>query len=462
MKRLNYMGKSAALYSFLIGSIIIIGFLLVVFLVNPLQNFTVSLLSVAGLIILLAADIQVIFLFHKILQKPTEKEVPKNIPVSEIGEAPKEEKKEEVPFEQPISIIDKDKLRYAAILAYIGEGLVVIDKSGKIISFNKAAESLLGWTAQEAIGQNLTDIFTIDYQSSIEENKHAIGRKSTLFLVRKDKTKFPAAINTTSYGHGLKIFGTITLFRDVTAEQNNDKMKNDFISLASHQLRTPLAAIKWYANMLLSGDAGKLLPEQQEYADNIYVSTERMIELVTSLLNITRIESGRIIVEPKPTELEALIEDLVKEVKIRYVEKKQRFSVNVQGVITEINIDPRLIRQVFLNLLTNSAKYTPDNGEITVTISKTETDIITEVKDTGFGIPIKEQDKVFDKFYRGENMVSSGNEGTGLGLYMVKDIIDLSQGKIWFKSQEGHGTSFWVSLPIAGTQPKKGVIKLET
>jgi len=364
--------------------------------------------------------------------------------------------------EQPISEEKQEELKEATILANIGEGLVIINKFGKIITFNKAAQALLGWTEQEALGKNFADIVKIDFENNIEVKKQTLGHQSSLHFIRKDGTKFPAAITTSSYVQGDSILGTITLFRDITAERNNDKMKNEFISLASHQLRTPLAAIKWYSKMLLSGDAGKLLPEQTEYADNIYTSTERMIDLVNSLLNITRIESGRIIVEPKPTDLRKLVNEILEEVKIRYVEKKQKFSYKVNGDIPSINIDPRLIRQVFINLLTNAAKYTPENGQISVSISKNGTAIISEVKDNGFGIPENEQEKVFNKFYRGENMINGSNDGTGLGLYLVRAVVALSQGKIWFDSKAGKGTTFWLSLPLAGTPAKNGVLSLET
>jgi PAS domain S-box-containing protein len=366
------------------------------------------------------------------------------------------------PSVQPVSEERQEELKEETVLANIGEGLVIIDKFGKIITFNKAAQALLGWTEQEALGKNFADIVRIDFENNIDAKKQTLGHQSSLHFVRKDGTKFPAAITTSSYVQGDSILGTITLFRDETAERNNDKMKNEFISLASHQLRTPLAAIKWYSQMLIKGDVGKLLPDQMEYANSIYTSTERMIDLVNSLLNITRIESGRIMVEPKPTDLKKLVSEILDEVKIRYVEKKQKFSYNIHGDIPIINIDPRLIRQVYINLLTNAAKYTSENGQISVTISKNQTDIISEVKDNGFGIPKNEQEKVFNKFYRGENMVNGSNDGTGLGLYLVKAIIALSQGKIWFESEVGKGTTFWLSLPVAGTQAKKGVLSLET
>jgi len=364
-------------------------------------------------------------------------------------------------IDKDISPAQQDKIKYEAILAYIGEGLVVIDKAGRIITFNKAAESLLGWKEDEVLGRELTEVIRIDYETSINESKLTRSRQSSLYFIRKDNTKFPAAITTTSYGVGTDILGTATLFRDITMEQNIDKMKNEFISLASHQLRTPLAAIKWYTEMLLKGDAGKLLPEQTQYADTIYSSTQRMIDLVNLLLNISRIESGRINVEPLPTDLKKLVDEVVQEVKIRYADKKQTFTTKYHEPLPTIAVDPRLIRQVYINLLTNAAKYTPEKGQITINLSKNDTDIISEISDSGYGIPDADQDKLFGKFFRGLKTVTRENEGTGLGLYLVKDIVDISHGKIWFKSKEGKGTTFWFSLPLSGTPAKKGVLTIE-
>jgi len=417
---------------------------------------TILLVNSLFLLLLLILNGIVLFLFKNRGEKQEVKQEPAAAPAPSTPAPQPTTEMKEVTREQ------EEKLRDDAILANIGEGLVIIDKYGKIITFNKAAEGMLGWTAKEAIGRDLADVIQIDYQSSIKVSKEVVGNRSSLYFIRKDKTKFPADISTSSFVQDGNILGTITLFRDVTTERNIDIMKNEFISLASHQLRTPLAAIKWYSKILLEGDTGKLLPEQKEAAESIYTSTERMIDLVNSLLNITRIESGRIMVEPKPTDVKQMIEDIIKEIKIRYMDKKQSITVNVQNEIPVINIDPRLIRQVFVNLLTNAAKYTREKGSITVVMSKNDSDVITEVRDNGFGIPEKEQKKVFDKFYRGENMVNQETNGTGLGLYLVKDIVEISKGKIWFKSQEGQGTTFWVSLPLAGSPEQKGVLSLET
>ena len=359
-----------------------------------------------------------------------------------------------------------------AMISSVGDGLVATDRDGKILLMNSAAEKMLLQNAKAVIGKNYVEtVPAADKEGRIIPNDErpllavlkygkTFTNHSANYYVRKNGSKFPAAITTSPINYQNSIIGAIITFRDITHEKEVDRMKTEFISLASHQLRTPLSAISWLVELLQNGDAGQLNRQQLDLLGDIYQSNKRMIQLVNDLLNISRMETGRIIIDPKPTHLGQLLEEVLKDLKPKINSKRQKLALSYHPDLSEIKIDPNLIRAVYLNLLSNAIKFTPENGEISVIISRKGSDIISQITDSGWGIPKNEQGKIFQKFYRGSNVVQKVFEGTGLGLYLVKSIIEASRGKIWFKSEKNRGTTFWFSLPINGILPKKGDVSL--
>jgi PAS domain S-box-containing protein len=360
-----------------------------------------------------------------------------------------------------LEVLRESKAHDEALLTSIGEGVIAIDISGKISFTNNSALTLLGWDSHDLTNQNWTAYLASANYPISKTLSTGLKSQQTCYFTRKDGSVFPAAVNLSPILINNAITGCILVFRDITLEKEIDRMKTEFISLASHQLRTPLSAIRWFTELLLDGTTGNLTGDQKELANNINLSTLRMIELVNSLLNISRIESGRIIVDPKPTDLADLVKEILTELQEKIKDKEINLVVSMHEKLPTINIDPKLIRQVYMNLLTNAIKYTPKGGQIVIFISKKGEEIISQVSDNGYGIPKSEFGKVFNKFYRGENIIKVETDGNGLGLYLVKSIIDSSEGKIWFDSIEGKGTTFWFSLPISGMKAKKGEVTLD-
>ncbi len=244
--------------------------------------------------------------------------------------------------------------------------------------------------------------------------------------------------------------------RKLEEQKKIDKTKSELVSLASHQLRTPLTSVKWYSKMLLKGEAGKLTPKQKRYLGVVNQGNERMIDLVRNLLNVSRIEMGIFAINPKPTDIGKLLKEIIEEQSLIWQEKKQEVIVKIPEGLPKISTDPVLIRMVFQNLFGNAIEYTPARGKITSTMEKKDRKIIIRIKDTGIGIPEKQQNQVFQKLFRGDNVVREHSEGTGLELYITKAMVDALRGKIWFKSKEGEGTTFWVALPFHGPKTRPG------
>lgn len=228
-----------------------------------------------------------------------------------------------------------------------------------------------------------------------------------------------------------------------------DKAKSEFISMASHQLRTPLTILKGYVSMILEGDFGKISKKVKEKLFNIFQSNERLIRLVNELLNISRIELGKMELKEEVVQIENLIQSCCDEVKIQVEKKKLKLTwQKFKNPLPKIKVDPFKIRQVVLNLIDNALKYTK-SGEIKIKAEKINSFLQISIKDTGEGLAKEEQKNIFKGFVRGRAGVSCWTEGAGLGLYVAKKYLELYQGKIWAESEGiGKGSTFYIEIPI--------------
>lgn len=378
-------------------------------------------------------------------------------------------KQNEQRVKEQTDILAKEQARDAAILGDIGEGVIVTDKDRIVFYINPMAENLLGFKGQEILGKPFGDTVPLldakENLVAIEERPlmQALGSGKKVIssgdyiCVRKDKTKFPVFITASPLFLDGLLIGAVLTFRDITREKEIDKAKSEFVSLASHQLRTPLSAIKWYSKMLLDEDVGKITKKQREYLDEIHSGNDRMVSLVNALLNVSRIELGTFAVQPKKINIVTVCKEVIEEAKEDIAYKQLTLEEEFKKV-SDIEADPNYIRIIFQNLITNAIKYTPEKGSITITIGEKASDQLICVKDTGFGIPEKSKDKIFTKLYRADNVVTKDADGVGLGLYITKSIIEqAAKGKIWFESAENKGTTFFVSLPLTGMIKQEGV-----
>ncbi|MBI5421927.1 PAS domain S-box protein [Candidatus Peregrinibacteria bacterium] len=366
-----------------------------------------------------------------------------------------------------LSIFNALRQRQESLLESIGDGVVAIDRYFNIILWNKASQNISGYAPHEALGRPFREIMQLKRESDHTENivfleeTMLFGKTKTMenstLLIAKDGREIPVSDSAAPvFDPDGKVVGAIVVFRDVTKEREVETARQEFVSLASHQLRTPLTGIRWITQILMKEKAGPLTDKQRGYILDIDEANGRLLKLVNSLLNSSRVELGTFSVTPEPTDLEELTQITLKELESEISKKELRVHTDLPHDIPVIEADPKLIKMILQNLISNAVKYTPSKGQITISLSKEADTISLKVSDTGMGIPKAEQGKVFSKLWRGANAEKSVEEGTGLGLYIIKSILDKTGGKIGFKSVENKGTTFLVSLPVSGMQAKKG------
>ncbi len=351
--------------------------------------------------------------------------------------------------------------RIRAILEAVADGILVTDPRGRVTLVNPSAERLLGLAEEDLLGQPLErfrGLFGAQGQAWLEHIRHwsqnpdayTPGETAASQIELEDGRVL--AIHLAPVFMQRRFLGTVSVIRDITHHIEVDRMKSEFVATVSHELRTPLTAIKGYVDLLTKPHVmGELNPKQAKAVSVIQRHVQRLISLVNDLLTLSRLESGRVRIEPEPIELPPILEEVVDDFRRQMQDQGRDLTLTVAPLppLPPVFADPQRVRQIVGNLVENACRYTPDGGQVTVMARAERGFVQVSVKDTGIGIRPEDLDRVFERFYRGEHPLVMKTAGTGLGLAIVKQLVEMHGGRIWVESTgvPGEGTTFHFTLP---------------
>lgn len=354
---------------------------------------------------------------------------------------------------------DDERNKTAAIISNFIDPIIVIDVDNKINLINPSAMEIFGFNADD-LGKEISSKNNYSFENFKELVQEDFSVKTSKELKSNNPNEEELVITVAEQELTYKVMtasvvdnkknkiGVMKIFYNLTREKMIDKMKSEFISIAAHQLRTPLSAIKWVIKMILDGEVGELNDEQKEFLAKGYKSNERIIELVNDMLNVSRIEEGRFGYIFNKEDFISLVKKIVDSEENSLESRSIKFTLNLPASLPKIYMDKTKMDLAVTNLLENAIKYTPEHGKIVLTVEAGDKFIKVRIKDNGVGIPEEDKPKLFTKFFRAVNVIRMQTEGSGLGLFMVKNIIKRHGGEIMVNSEEGKGTEFIFTLPI--------------
>lgn len=349
--------------------------------------------------------------------------------------------------------------KISAIISSLVDPIIMLDTNGKIVLFNPVARTILGLEDGDygkiisnegyCSLENFRSIIKKDYNVKQSEIRGVDELADEEFVIKLDSGQLVYKVITiAAKDKDQKNIGILKIFYNMTREKNIDRMKSDFISVAAHQLRTPLSAIKWAIKMVLDGDCGPLNDSMSKVLDKGFQSNERVIKLINDMLNVSRIEDGYFGYNFLKEDIELIINHSIENLHNKIEDKKIKFLFERAKNLPDLSIDKEKFSLALENILDNAIKYTPENGTISLKIKKLKNEISIIVEDNGIGISTLDQKKVFSKFFRGQNALRVETDGSGLGLFIAKNIIEKHGGRLEFSSQEGEGSEFVISFPL--------------
>lgn len=367
------------------------------------------------------------------------------------------------------NVIRDEKLKSSAIVSSIDDAVILIDNNNIIQIFNPAAETLIGWKSDEAVGIDYRSVvkLTNEKGEQYSEQEHPFFkvyqaknpvRDDQAILLKKNNSSISVDISISPLiDTNDNVSGAVGVFRNVDEQRKQEKQRADFISTASHEMRTPVAAIEGYLALALNDKVCHIDEKAKSYLEKAHSSTEHLGKLFQDLLTSAKAEDGRLTSNPVVVEINDFVGKLVEDL---------RFSAEKKGLGLELHsntslvagqsksiaplmyamIDPDRFREVITNLFDNAVKYT-ESGKISIGVTGDTSVVQFYITDTGPGIPKEDSTHLFQKFYRVDNSVTRTIGGTGLGLFISRKIIELYNGKIWVESEPGQGSTFYINLP---------------
>ncbi len=351
--------------------------------------------------------------------------------------------------------------RSMAILEAVADGVLVTDGQNMITLFNESAQQILDLDREAVVGKSLdafTGLFgraarswmeTINQWTSDLNSFEPGGTYAERITLDNKKV---VSIHLAPVVMRNEFLGTVSIFRDITHQVEVDRLKSEFVATVSHELRTPMTSIKGYVEVLLMGAAGELTDQQASFLQVVKTNTERLNILVNDLLDVSRIEAGKVTLSIQPLNLSEIANDVIQE-QLRQSEeedKPMKIDLELATTIPRVPGDPERVRQILSNLVNNAYNYTQPGGQINIRLRQVEDEVQVDVKDNGIGITLEEEKRIFERFYRGEDPLVLATAGNGLGLSITQQLIEMHHGRIWMMSKgvPGDGSTFSFTLPL--------------
>ncbi len=334
------------------------------------------------------------------------------------------------------------------IIENLTDGLLFFNKENKVSLINPAACRVFQINKDDILGRKIDDFSNFEKLSNLF---YLLGKEIKEYFKKELEINRDLILEVTSIPveeKGDKI-GSLVIIHNVTREKMIEKMKTEFVSISAHQLRTPLSEINWSLEVLGSEKIGKLTEGQKEVLKKAHYSNKRILNLVDDLLNVVKIEEGRRVYDLIPVDFENIVQSVIKLYQEKIRNKQIKFEFQVPNKkLPKVNVDTKKISLVIQNLLENAISYNIVGGMITIKLENKGKEIEFSIEDSGIGIPENEHKNVFQKFFRAENALKKETDGNGLGLFIVKNIVEAHNGRVWFESIKDKGSTFYFSLPV--------------